>query len=48
VFVSTYFFIAPQSVLGKYLLIIEFSRSHSDTQHGRFPLGGLLVQRRDL
>jgi len=33
---------------GAKILIIEFSRSHSETQHGRTLLGELLVQRRDL
>jgi hypothetical protein len=48
-FVSTIFlFMASQSLLGKCLLIIEFPRSRSDTQHSKTPLGKLLVQRREL
>jgi hypothetical protein len=47
-FVSTLFLMVPQFLLGKCLLITEFSRSDSYTQHNRTLLGELLVQRREL
>jgi hypothetical protein len=48
-FFSTHFlFVTPQALLGKCLLFIEFSLSHSGTQHSRTLLSELLVQRREL